>query len=562
MADLVIRGALLCDGSGREAARGDLAVAGDRIAAVGRVAERGARELDGAGLALAPGFIDVHTHYDCQLFWDPQASPSPWHGVTTVVMGNCGFTIAPCREADRETLMQLLLFVEGMPIETLRAGIAWAWEDFGGYLGALEGRGVGPNVAAFIGHSAVRYRVMGRAAVERAATPEECAAMAALVREGMAAGAIGWSTSLSPTHFFGDGTPAPSRLADEAELLALARALADLERGVIEIAPRTTIGPPADKAEEQRSFAGLARASGKVVSWAPLLDNPFAPGSAQQIIAEAAELQARGVQVVPQVGCRPLEVRFDFTEPAFYLEQNPFWRPIMAKSRDERRRLFADAEFRAELGRQTGFVAALAQGWDRLVLRLAASEGVRRWQDRSVAEIAAAEGRAPLDVFCDLVLEDDLATQWGVVLMNYDERAVAELIRHPAGLLALSDAGAHVDTLCDQGFTTYLLGHWVRDLGALPLEQAVRLVTAVPAERYGLHGRGRLAPGYAADLVLFDPARVAMRPTEMVYDLPRGQRRLLQRAEGIVDVLVNGTPVVAYGAPTGRRPGRVLRGGV
>ncbi len=562
MADLVIRGALLCDGSGREAARGDLAVTGDRIAAVGRVAERGAREVDGAGLALAPGFIDVHTHYDCQLFWDPQASPSPWHGVTTVVMGNCGFTIAPCREADRETLMQLLLFVEGMPIETLRAGIAWAWEDFAGYLGALERQGVGPNVAAFIGHSAVRYRVMGRAAVERAATPEECAAMAALVREGMAAGAIGWSTSLSPTHFFGDGTPAPSRLADEAELLALARALADLERGVIEIAPRTTIGPPADKAEEQRSFAGLARASGKVVSWAPLLDNPFAPGSAQQIIAEAAELQARGVQVVPQVGCRPLEVRFDFTEPAFYLEQNPFWRPIMAKSRDERRRLFADAEFRAELGRQTGFVAALAQGWDRLVLRLAASEGVRRWQDRSVAEIAAAEGRAPLDVFCDLVLEDDLATQWGVVLMNHDERAVAELIRHPAGLLALSDAGAHVDTLCDQGFTTYLLGHWVRELRALALEEAVRLVTAVPAERYGLHGRGRLAPGYAADLVLFDPARVAMRPTEMVYDLPRGQRRLLQRAEGIVDVLVNGAPVVADGAPTGRRPGRVLRGGV
>jgi len=561
MADLVIRDALLCDGSGREAARGDLAVTGERVTAVGRVAERGAREVDGAGLALAPGFIDVHTHYDCQLFWDPQASPSPWHGVTTVVMGNCGFTIAPCREADRETLMQLLLFVEGMPIETLRAGIAWAWEDFAGYLAALERRGVGPNVAAFIGHSAVRYRVMGRAAVERAASGEECAQMAALVREGMAAGAIGWSTSLSPTHFFGDGTPAPSRLADEAELLALARALADLERGVIEIAPRTTIGPPSAKAEEQRFFAELARASGKMVSWAPLLDNPFAPGSAREIIDESAEFQARGARVVPQVGCRPLEVRFDFTEPAFYLEQNPFWRPIMAKSRDERRRLFAAAEFRAELGRQTGFVAALAQGWDRLVLRLAASDGVRRWQDRSVAEIAAAEGRAALDTFCDLVLADDLATQWGVVLMNHDERAVAELIRHPAGLLALSDAGAHVDTLCDQGFTTYLLGHWVRELGALALEEAVRLVTSVPAERYGLRGRGRLVPGGAADLVLFDPARVAMRPTEMVYDLPRGQRRLLQRAEGIVDVFVNGTPVVADGAPTERRPGRVLRGG-
>src|SRR5438034_4633160 len=304
MADLVIRGALLCDGSGREAAPGDLAVTGDRIAAVGRAAEHGAREVDGAGLALAPGFIDVHTHYDCQLFWDPQASPSPWHGVTTVVMGNCGFTIAPCREADRETLMQLLLFVEGMPIETLRAGIGWAWEDFAGYLGALERGGVGPNVAAFIGHSAVRYRVMGRAAVERAATAEERARMAAVVRESMAAGAIGWSTSLSPTHFFGDGTPAPSRLADAEELLELAAALRPLGRGVIEVAPRSTIGPPGDKLEEQRFFARLAEASGKLVSWAPLLDTPFAPGSATPLPAEAAELQAAARTLVPQIGCR------------------------------------------------------------------------------------------------------------------------------------------------------------------------------------------------------------------------------------------------------------------
>jgi N-acyl-D-aspartate/D-glutamate deacylase len=561
MPDLVIRGALVCDGTGREASRGDVAVSRDRIVAVGRVAERGAAEVDGAGLAVAPGFIDVHTHYDCQLFWDPSASPSPWHGVTTVVMGNCGFTIAPCREPDRETLMQLLLFVEGMPLETLRAGIAWAWEDFDGYLGALERRGVGPNVAAFIGHSAIRYRVMGRAAVERAATGEERAAMAALVRNGMAAGALGWSTSLSPTHFFGDGTPAPSRLADEEELLALARSLADADRGVIEIAPRTTIGTPADKAGEQRFFAQLARESGKVVSWAPLLDSPFAPGGAVKVLDDAAGLQARGATVVPQVGCRPLEVRFDFAEPAFFLEQVPFWRAVMAKPIDDRRRLFGDAGFRAELGRQTGFVAALAQAWDRLYCRLPARAELRQWQDRSVAEIAAARGATPLDAFCDLVLEDDLRTQWGVVLMNHDERAVGELLRHPAGLLALSDAGAHVDTLCDQGFTTYLLGHWVRELGALPLEEAVRLLTSVPADRYGLRGRGRLVPGAAADVVLFDPARVAMRPTEMVHDLPRGERRLLQRADGIVTVLVNGQAVVADGAPADRRPGRVLRGG-
>ncbi len=561
MADLVVRGALVVDGTGREPVHGDVAVNDGRIAAVGRVPERGTREIDGAGLAVAPGFIDVHTHYDCQLFWDPSAGPSPWHGVTTVVMGNCGFTIAPCREGDRETLMQLLLFVEGMPIETLRAGIAWGWEDFAGYLGALERQGAAPNVAAFIGHSAVRYSVMGRAAVERAATAEERERMAAVVRDAIAAGAIGWSTSLSPTHFFGDGTPAPSRLADESELLALASALARFDRGVIEVAPRSTIGPPRDKAEEQRFFAELARASGKVVSWAPLLDSPFVPGGALEIIEQAAAFQADGVAVVPQVGCRPLEVRFDFAEPAFFLEQVPFWREVMAKPLDVRRRLFGDPDFRAELGRQTGFVAALAPSWERLVLRLAARPELRSWQERSVAEIAAARGTSPLAAFCDVVLEDDLRTQWGVVLMNHDERAVAELIRHPAGLLALSDAGAHVDTLCDQGFSTYLLGHWVRELGALALEEAVRLLTSVPADRYGLAGRGRLVPGCAADLVLFDPVRVAMRPTEMVHDLPRGQRRLLQRADGIVTVLVNGAPVVEDGAPTDRRPGRVLRGG-
>src|SRR5579884_1210439 len=553
MPDLVIRDALLCDGSGREAVRGDLAVAGGRITALGHVHERGAAEIDAGGLALAPGFIDVHTHYDCQLFWDPSASPSSWHGVTTVVTGNCGFTIAPCRPADRETLLRLLQFVEGMPIATLRAGIAWGWEDFAGYLDALERLPLGVNVAPLVGH----------AALERAATGEERAALAAAVRAAVAAGAIGWSTSRSPTHFFGDdGRPAPSRLADDEELLALAAALRDLDRGVIEVAPRTTIAGFDEKAEEQRFFAALARASGKVVSWAPLLDNPFAPGSAQRLLAEAAALQAAGAAVVPQVGCRPLELRFDFASATFGLDNNAFWRPIMAEPRAARARRFADPGFRAELRRfEGGFVAALAPGWDRLFVRLPATAEGRRYQDRSVAEIAAERGVPPLDAFCDLVLAEDLATQWGAVILNGDEEAVAALLRDPAGLLALSDAGAHVDTLSDQGFTTYLLGHWVRERGTLALEEAVRLLTDVPARRYGLIGRGRLAPGAAADLVLFDPTRVGARPAEMVHDLPGGQRRLIQRAEGVAYVFVNGTAVVDRGVPTGRGAGRVLRGG-
>jgi N-acyl-D-aspartate/D-glutamate deacylase len=306
----------------------------------------------------------------------------------------------------------------------------------------------------------------------------------------------------------------------------------------------------------------MAAASDKVVSWAPLLDNPFAPGSAQRLIAESAELQAQGLKVVPQVGCRAVEVRFDFAEPAFYLENNPFWRPLMAEPADARRRRFADPAFRAEIANEAGgFKAYVSPTWDRLYLRLPATDATERWRDVSVAAIAAERGCAPIDAFCDLVLADDLRAQWGVAIMNVDEAGVRELLRHPAGVIALSDAGAHVDTLCDQGFTTTLLGEWVRERGALRLEDAVRLLTSVPASRYGLRGRGLLEAGYAADLVLFDPARVATRRTEMVHDLPRGQRRLLQRAEGVAYVIVNGTPVVERGEPVDRRPGRVLRGG-
>jgi N-acyl-D-amino-acid deacylase len=564
MADLLIRGGLLCDGDGGEPFPGDVAIAGGRVVAVGTVAaERGAREIDAGGLVVAPGFIDLHTHYDCQLFWDPSASPSPWHGVTTVVMGNCGFTVAPCLPEHRETLMRLLQFVEGMPLDALRAGLPWTWEDYPGYLDALDRQGVGVNVASFIGHSAVRVRVMGEAAMERAATPAEVSAMIDLVRDGMRAGAIGWSTSLAPTHFFADdGRPAPSRAAERDELRALASALAHVERGVIEVAPATVIGSAEDKLLEQEFFAELARASGKLVVWAPLLQSPFLPGFERRALDAAAAFQRAGVRVMPQVGCRPLELRFDFAVPGFGLENNPIWRPIMALSRDERRRRFADPAFRAELRAMPGpFVAALAHGWDRMVLRLPASERTARWQDRSVTEIAHDRGVDPLDAFCDTVLDDDLEGQWGALMLNYDEPAVAGLLRHPAGVLALSDAGAHMDTLCDQGFTTYLLGHWVRERGALALGEAIRLVTSVPAERYGLVGRGRLAPGYAADLVVFDPARVGTRPTTMVHDLPQGQRRLLQGAEGVEHVLVNGGAVVEHGVPTARRAGRVLRGG-
>ncbi|HWP64436.1 MAG TPA: amidohydrolase family protein [Candidatus Limnocylindria bacterium] len=564
MADLVIRGARVCDGGGAPAREADVAVADGRIVECGAVRARGTDEVDAGGLVCAPGFIDVHTHYDCQLFWDTEASPSPWHGVTTVVMGNCGLTLAPCREEHRDTLLRLLAFVEGMPLETLRAAIPWEWRTFPEYLAALERRGAAVNVGVFVGHSAVRLEVLGAAAVERAATPEERAAMAAVVRDAVRAGALGWSTSRSPTHFFADdGKPAPSRLADEAELLALAGALAEFDRGVIEVAPQSTLGGTADKVAEQAVFAAWARASGKTVSWAPLFESPFHAGATERCLADAAAYQQAGVMVVPQVGCRPLELRFDFARAGFGLDNNPFWRPILQEPLADRRRRFADPAFRQALATAPhGFVAYLAPGWERLVLRVAASDATRPLQDQSVAQVAAERGCEPVDAFCDLVLADDLAGQWGALVMNFDEEKVERLLRHPAAVVALSDAGAHLDTLCDQGFTTYLLGHWVRERRRLTLEEAVRLVSAVPAERYGLRGRGRIAAGYVADLVLFDPQRVGTRPTEVVRDLPQRKPRLLQRATGVEWVFVGGEPVVARGTPTGRRPGRVLRGGV
>jgi N-acyl-D-aspartate/D-glutamate deacylase len=445
----------------------------------------------------------------------------------------------------------------------LRAAIPWEWRTFAEYLGSLERRGMGVNVAAFVGHSAVRVEVMGAEAVERAATPAECGAMVAEIEQAMAAGALGWSTSRSPTHFFADDDkPAPSRLADETEFLALARALAGFDHGVIEVAPASTLGGADDKVAEQHTFAAWARASRKTVSWAPLFESPYAPGASDRCIAAAAAYQRDGVMVVPQVGCRPLELRFDFAKPGFGLDNNPFWKPILHEPIEARRQRFADPAFRQVLASAArGFVAHLAPGWDRLVLRVAASTATRPLQDRSVADVARERGCEPVDAFCDLVLADDLAGQWGALVMNFDEPAVERLLRHPAAAVALSDAGAHLDTLCDQGFTSYLLGHWVRERGALALEEAVRLVTSAPAGRYGLRGRGRVAPGYAADLVLFDPARIGMLPTEFVHDLPQGKPRLLQRATGIEWVFVGGEAVVARGTPTGSRPGRVLRGG-
>jgi len=563
MYDLIIRGAEICDGTGTLRRRGDVAVAGGRIAEVGRVTGGAARTIDAGGLVLAPGFIDVHTHYDCQVSWDRALTPSCWHGVTTVVMGNCGFTIAPCRAADRELLMRMLLYVEGMPTEALRAGIEWEWETFPEYLDTLERWRPGLNLAVFVGHSAVRYYAMGAAAAERAATAEELARMQEIVRAAMRAGACGFSTSESTTHFFGDGTPVPSRVAPREEFRALASVLGEFGRGLTEVAPLHVIGSTDSKADDQRFYGEVAVASGRPVTWAPLLHSPFDPQGCLRLIEEARAAQARGIPVVPQVGCRPLEIRISFGASSIATENNPFWKTILHKPVAERRALFASPAFRDELRAMSpagAWVAALGPSWEQIFLRFSPVAAHASWLDVPLSRIAAARGGDPVDALCEVSLESDLACQFGVPIMNVDEDMVAQLIRHPAGILALSDAGAHVDTLSDQGFTTYLLGHWVRELQALPLEEAVRLLTAAPARLYGLSGRGEIRPGYAADLVLFDPTTVGLQRTELVADLPGGAARLIQRAIGVEYVMVNGAVLIDRGTQTDARGGRVLRG--
>lgn len=564
MLDLVIRGAEICDGTGKPRFRGDVGVRDGRVVEVGRVQEPARRTVHADGLYLAPGFIDVHTHYDCQVSWDPFLTPSNWHGVTTVILGNCGFTIAPCRAEHRELLMRMLLYVEGMPTEALAAGIRWEWESFPEYLDTLERWQPALNVGVFLGYSALRFYVMGTEAVERPASEAELERMRALLRQAMAAGAWGFSSSESPTHFFADGTAVPSRVAGRQEFLALAEALGEFPDRVVEIAPEHLLGTADDKIADQAFYAELAGKSRATVSWAPLLQNPFEPGGSLRVIEEAAAFQKRGIAVVPQVGCRPLEVRINFAAAGIATGNNPFWRPILEKPRAEREQLLASAQFREQLrsiSAGCGWVAALGPSWNDIFLRWSPAPQHQAWLDLPVAAIAQQRGADEVDTLLDLSLEADLLPQWGIPIMNTEEQEVAALLRHPAGLLALSDAGAHVDTLADQGFAAHLLGHWVRERGVLGWEEAVRLLTSVPARWYGLEDRGCIRPGAAADLVLFDPASVGPMRTELWADLPGGAKRLVQRAAGVPYVFVNGTAIVEGGADTGARPGRVLRNG-
>jgi len=543
--DLVIRGGTIVDGTGSPGRRGDVAIDGDTLTQVGGKAGRGKREIDASGLAVSPGFIDPHTHYDAQVCWDRALTPSCWNGVTSVVMGNCGFTIAPCAPSGRERIMRMLERVEGMSLAALQEGITWDWVSFPEYLDAIARMRPSPNVGAMIGHSALRYFVLDEAATERTATTDEIAQMRALVEQAMRAGALGFSTSQAPTHFGGDGKPVPSRVASDEEVLELAGALSGFARGMVEITTKHLIDVSVSIAAARRSgrpvtFLGAIRPDG------------------QAAVARARE---EGLELIPQTSCRPTLTNFRLVGMGIF-DQLPSWGRVMKAARAELPMVFREPAFRAAFkqdvtGEFEGY-RMFKGDWDGVKILLVESPALEDRIGKTVAEIAAERGADPYDVFFDVALEDDLETEFSYCLSS-------DLPRRPTlldenYLIGLSDAGAHLTLLADHAYATYFLGRWIRERGLMPLEAGVRKLTQVPALLFGIPRRGVLAEGNYADVVLFDPTRIIDRETELVHDLPGGGPRLVTKADGIEAVLVNGAVTVERGELTGAQAGQVLRG--
>ena len=538
MIDLLVRGALVVDGSGAPPQRADVAVRSGRIVSVGPLLDVSAAQVIAAdGLALMPGIIDSHTHFDAQITWDPTLSPSPALGVTTAVIGNCGFTIAPCRPADRELTMKNLTQVEGMSIAALKEGIAWGFETFPEYMAQLRKAGSVANVAAYIGHSSVRTWVMGADATRRAATADETLQMQAIVRDAMAHGAVGFASSTSPAHNGEGGLPMPSRLASDDEMAALVGAMGEAGGGVFMLTKGGHTPMP--------FLESLAAASGRPVMVAALLHNSVNPRAVFDDLAAIAAANARGHRMLGQVSCCPLTMDFTLASP-YPVEGLASWKPALGLSGAALEARLADPSFRdgvrAELATPTTFRLFNSE-WDKVQVVETARAENRHLEQRTIADIATASGRDSLDTMFDLALAEGLRTVFTAQLLNSDEEAVGRMLNDRYSIVSLSDAGAHLTFFNDAGFGLHLLGHWSRDRGAMSLAEAVRRLTSHPAHVFGFEGRGLIREGFAADLLLFDPKTVGRGPKRRVHDLPAGAARLTTDAIGVHGVWVNGRQV-------------------
>src|SRR5439155_6104684 len=535
MDDLVIRGATVVDGLGHDPYRADLAVKDGRIAAIGEIGADAAEVVDAGGLTLMPGIIDLHTHYDAQVTWDPTLSPSPSLGVTTVVTGNCGFGIVPSPPPLRDLIMRNLAVVEGMDLEALRTGIDWQFQSFAEYLAAVRRQGPYANLAVLVGHSAVRTAVMGEdASVRKQPTAAELAEMKRLVAEAMAQGAIGLGASYSANHSGWGGMPMPSTISDISEFDALVGAMGRPGRGVVEIASGTI---PVDTIED------IASRHGRRIFMTTGLSfyNEQFPERGIGMFDACAAAQARGNEVYLQFTCQPLS--FDFTLAAAYpFYSHPAFDPIKAYASEQLKAVFRDPSFRERFrdDLRNPRPGTIFQGnWDRLIVAVPVKPKHAGLANRTIGEIARESGRDPLDTFLDLGLDEDLETGFIGRFLNAVDDGVEPLVKHKAGVIALSDAGAHLVYLCDAGFGLYFLGHWVRERGAFDLVEGVRRLTSHQAGLYGIPDRGRIAVGAFADLMLFDPATIGISAPRRVNDLPGGGLRTLRDPLGVYGVFVN-----------------------
>jgi len=563
--DLVVRGGTLVDGSGGSAFEADVAVKDGRIAAVGRVSGAGAEEIDARGKLVTPGFVDIHTHYDGQAAWDERMQPSSWHGVTTVVMGNCGVGFAPCRPEDHDRLIRLMEGVEDIPFPVLSQGLPWSWESYPDYLDRLAERRFDVDVGSQLPHAALRVFVMGeRGANREPATEADIAAMAAMAKRAAEAGALGFATSRTLNHRTSDGQPTPTLTAGEDELTGIALGLAAAGRGVLQV-----VSDFADPEAEWAMLRRIVERSGRPLSFS-LVQSPRAPESYKLLLQRLEEANAAGLPMRAQVASRPVGVLFGFELTMNPFSQHPAYQEIKALPLEGKVARLSDPAFRARLlheesEAQRGFAGTQPRAWGNMFL-LSQQPDYEPTRDTTVAAIAGRTGRDPAEVALDHMLTQGGRGMLYLPFLNYADGNLDpayEMLSHPDCVPGLSDGGAHVGMICDGSFPTTNLVHWTRDRTRGPklsIEHMVAGQTRRTAETVGLFDRGLVAAGYRADLNVIDYDRLTLKAPEVAYDLPAGGRRLIQRAEGYVATIVAGEVTYRDGEPTGALPGRLLRG--